>query len=239
MKEQKIIEGDCLEVMKTFADKSFDLVLTDPPYGLTRNKWDSQVELDELFRVGKTVVFTTKQPFTSEVIIKYRKLFRYELIWDKVRPSGFLDANRKPLPSHENILIFGNAKTYNPQFREGEATHSRGNMKKETTSNYGMYENRETKEPHKKYPKSVLQFIKPHPAIHPTQKPVELFEWLIRTYTNEEDTILDPFLGSGTTLIAAKRVNRSATGIEILPAYCRTAQDRLDATPSSLFAKQF
>ena len=236
-KEKDIINkvhcADCLGFMKTMPDNSVDLVLTDPPYGVTQNKEDIRVNLDELFRVGKSVIMTTQQPYTTEVISKYKKYFRYDLIWDKVLTSGFLNANRLPLRKHEIILVF-NSPVYNPQFSEGIALHSKGSSYKEKEPknlNYGKFKSIDDKRAGstKKYPTSILKFDKPHPSIarHRTEKPVALMEYLIQTYSDEGDTILDPFLGSGTTAVACRNLHRNFIGIEISEEYCKIARDRL------------
>ena len=232
MKLKHIYNGDCLEILKTFSDKSVDLILTDPPYGVTANKKDVVVDLDELFRVSKGVILTTQQPYTTEVIYKYRKCFRYDIIWDKILVSGFLNANRMPLRKHEIILVFGDV-SYFPQKTKGvDKIHSKGVQKENKQRNYGKHKSIDNRDKlgTLKHPTSIIQFQKPHPskAEHPTQKPVELFELLVKSYSKENDIILDPFLGSGTTAVACKQLNRNYIGIEISEKYCEIARRRLE-----------
>ena len=196
----KIYNMEAIEFMKQIDESVVDLVLCDLPYEVTQNDWDKKLKLKNFFqecwRVLKedgTIVLTSQQPFTTALINAEPKYFKYELIWDKIRTSGFLNANRMPLRSHENILVFyKKLGTYNPQFTQGEKSHSKGKMKTDVNNNYGDYGKIDNTEVHgnKKFPKSILAFIKPHPPIHPTQKPVELFEWLVKTYSNEGDLVL-------------------------------------------------
>jgi site-specific DNA-methyltransferase (adenine-specific) len=240
MEENKIYYGNCMEVLPEVEDKSVNLILCDLPYEITQNKWDTKLNLQELFkqywRVLKdngTIVLTASQPFTTALINSEPDNFRYELIWDKVRTSGFLNANRMPLRSHESILIFyKKLGTYNPQFVKGEKSHSKGKMKTDVNNNYGKYGKVDNSEVqgNKKFPKSIISFIKPHPPIHPTQKPIELFEYLIKTYTNEGDLVLDNCIGSGTTAVACKQTNRRFIGIENNQDYVNMANKRLNFT---------
>lgn len=213
-----------------------DLLLTDMPYGVTENKWDIEVDISSLFKIWWSllkekgnIVLTSQEPFTSKIVLDQPRYFRYDLIWDKIRTSGFLNANRQPLRSHEHILIFYRKfGVYNPQMVRGQKSHSRGRMAVGTSPNYGKYKNVDTAEIRGciNYPKSVLSFMKPHPAIHPTEKPVNLFQWLINTYSNPGDLVLDPFLGSGSTALACKKLGRRFIGYEIEERYCKIAADR-------------
>ena len=234
-----IKQGDCLELMLYIPDSSIDLILCDLPYGVTQNPKDKQIELEKLWKQYKriirergTIVLTSQFPFTIDLINSCPEMFRYDLIWDKVLSSGFLNANRMPLRTHEHILIFyKNLGTYNPQFIEGERSHSRGKMTNTGNNNYGEFEKVDnTKlQGNKKYPKSIISFTKPHPnkALHPTQKSVELFEWLINTYSNEEDTVLDNCMGVGTTGIACQNLKRRFIGYEIDEEYFKIAEKRI------------
>jgi len=232
----KVICGDCIDVMADMPDSCVDMVLCDLPYGLTQNKWDSAINLQELWplywhilRSKGLVVLTSQQPFTTTLINSQPLRFRYDLVWNKVRTSGFLNANRQPLRSHETILVFyRRAGTYNPQLTKGEPTHKRGNtLTAKITTNYGKHEHTPTREDSDmKYPKSIIEFIKPHPAVHPTQKPVELFAYLIKTYSNPGDLVLDNCIGSGTTAVAATRTGRHFVGIDIEEKYCEIAGSR-------------
>ena len=224
-----IYNGDCLEVMKEFRDNQFDLCLTDPPYGVTQNKSDIRVNLSPFINHLPSIVFS-QQPFTADLICTYEKQFKYELIWDKVLTSGFLNANNMPLRRHENILIFGNVK-YNPQKNIGTKNHTKGYpgvCKNENYGFYGFVDNAD-KLGKLKFPTSIIRFSKTHPSIskHRTEKPIDLMRWLIMTYSNKADTILDPFLGSGTTARACKDLGRKCIGIEISKEYCDIAVRRL------------
>lgn len=230
--------GDCLDGLPAVADGSVDMVFADLPYGVTRNPWDSEIDLDvifpELWRVLKedgVIVMTAQQPFTTTLIQHQRKAFRYDLVWDKVLVSAFLNANKQPLRSHESILVFYRRRpTYNPQKWKGEKNHSKKIHR--PTSNYGAHDFVDNSEilGEWKHPRSIITFRKPHPSIaeHPTQKPVELIEWLIRTFTNEGDTVLDPCLGCGTTILACKNAGRSCIGWENNPAYWEICKKKLE-----------
>jgi len=243
-----IICGDCLEVMPTLEDKSVDMVLADLPYGTTKLKWDSLIPLDklwgELSRITKddsALVFTSSQPFTTTLIASNIKRFRYEWIWCRKRPANFLTANYQPLKIHEDIAVFSQRPaTFTKQDR-----HMRYYPIKETIKHI-IYRNKETKSNvlsdyggfsgiipggrvyKDKHPKSIIEF-KSHNGsrYHPTQKPVALFEYLIRTYTNEGDTVLDPTAGSGTTAVACHKLNRHYICIEKEPEYCVIAEKRI------------
>lgn len=191
----QIILGDCLEVMARIADGCVDMVLCDLPYGVTQHEKDVILDLGELWRQYRrvikpnaAVVLTSQFPFSFELYQSNPKWFRYDLIWDKVLPSGHLNANRMPMRSHEHILVFYGAQpTYNPQFTEGDPLHGEGNAKGKsvTHENYGKWDRLDDrrKGSTQKHPRSVLKFQKPHPsrALHRTEKPVDLFEWLKRT----------------------------------------------------------
>ena len=223
MENYQLINGDCLEEMKNISDKSIDMILCDLPYGTTKNKWDCIIPFDKLWeqynRVIKdngAIVLFGNGIFTAELIISNKKMWRYNLVWDKVLPSGFLNAKKMPMRNHEDVCVFyKKLPTYNPQMWIGEECHSRGNVIGKSqkdfsrNTNYGDFNAVET-EGNLKYPKSILTFSKPHPSIsiHPTQKPVELLEWLIKTYTNEGETVLDNCMGSGSTVVACVNTNR-------------------------------
>lgn len=233
----KLIQADYKNV--DIATNSVDLIICDPPYGETQNEWDktNQKMVDELFqffnRVKKDasaiIMFGQKQ-FAAH--LKLRNQFRYDLIWEKDRPTGFLNANRMPLRNHEEILLFyDELPTYNPQKWRGEENHSKGNKEwgkiDESNNNYGDFKLQQTPlGTDKKHPRSVLKFSKPHPPIHPTQKPVDLYEWLIKSFSNQGDLILDPMSGSGTAVVAAINTGRDYICIERDPEYFDIAKER-------------
>ena len=235
----KLYNGDCLEVMKNIPDKSVDMILCDLPYNVTRNKWDVLIPFDALWeqynRIIKdngTIVLFAQGMFTSDLMQSNRKHWRYNLIWEKDRPSGFLNAKRMPLRNHEDICVFyKKSPTYNPQMWEGKPSHSVGKAKGENTcknnNNYGNFAIVE-REGNLKYPRSVLKFDRPHPPIHPTQKNVELCEWLVKTYTNENEVVLDNCMGSGTTGVACVNTNRKFIGIELDNNYFNIASKRIE-----------
>jgi site-specific DNA-methyltransferase (adenine-specific) len=239
-----LYHGDCLEVMAGLPAQSFDAVISDPPYGSTNCAWDSPIpfapmwtELKRLIKPRAAIVLFGSQPFTSALVMSNPKMFGYEIIWDKKLSTGYLDANRKPLKRHENILFFYEGRTtYNPIMRKG-AVRAKGGMKAPSPiyskSNSTLKFNSDDY-----YPTSILEIGNTErEGLHPTQKPLPLMEYLIRTYTNEGDTILDFTAGSGTTLRAAKNLGRRAVGIEKEADYCAVCVDRLapkfeDAIPA-------
>lgn len=238
----KLLQGDCLELMKDIPDKSVDLILADLPYQTTKNKWDLMIPLEPLWKQYKriikdngAIVLFGQGKFTAEMMLSEPKLHRYNLIWDKVLSSGFLNANRMPLRSHEDIMVFyKRLPQYNPQKTKGEPNNSKGKPKQNENNNYGHFEFVDNKDElgGMKHPKSILIFEKPHPSIsiHPTQKPVALLEYLIKTYTNEGDTVLDNVMGSGSTGVACLNTNRNFVGIELDEDYFEIAKERIEKT---------
>ena len=233
-----LMKGDCLERMKEIPDGSVDLILTDPPYGTTACKWDSIIPLElmwgELKRIIKpngAIVMTASQPFTSMLVMSNLGMFKYELIWEKDKPSDFAVAKFKTMKYHETVLIFTNGRaTYNPQMVIGKPNHSVGKgirrKNNESGANTATVSN---KTDGLKHPKSVLKINRESKPIHPTQKPVALMEYLIKTYSNEDETVLDFTMGSGTTGVACKNLNRKFIGIEKDETYFKIAQDRIAA----------
>jgi site-specific DNA-methyltransferase (adenine-specific) len=223
-----IYNCDCLEALKLIKSQSIDLVLTDPPYGTTSNEWDNVVDFwSELKRIckGGFIVFSS-QPYTTDLINSNRKDFKYCWIWNKEMTGNFAIAKYQPLKVHEEVCIFGDVK-YNPIMRKGKARYKGGSFK--GNSNTGNLKS-EKHFSEDYYPTSILQFNNAGNrsiSEHPTQKPVELISYLIKTYSNENDTILDPFLGSGTTAVACKQLKRNFIGIEISQKYCDIANQRL------------
>lgn len=240
--------GDCLQEMNHIEDKSVDMILTDLPYGvLNKNnpsaKWDSIVPLDLLWNQYKrlikdngAIVLFGQGMFTAQVMMSNPRWWRYNLVWDKELTTGFLNAHRMPLRSHEDIMVFYNKlPTYNPQMTEGKPLHARGNAyksKDNTNRTYGDFEPTEDvrKGSTEKFPKSVLHFPKPHPStvLHSAQKPVPLLEWLIKTYTNEGEIVLDSCMGVGSTGIACKNTNRDFIGIELDSKFFEIAKKSLE-----------
>ena len=238
----KVILGDCLEVMPTIPDKSIDMILCDLPYGTTACKWDTVIPFvplwenyRRLIKDSGAVVLTASQPFTSMLVMSNVKMFKYEWIWEKNKASDFINANYRTMKIHENILVFspGNAAPkctnkmqYNPQgliLKDGVKTR-RGSLGigRDRDSQQGQYVSKATS-----YPTSILKISGESNTIHPTQKPVALFEYLIKTYTNEGDLVLDNCIGSGTTAVACKNLNRHFIGIELSQEYCNIAEKRL------------
>ena len=239
----KIYNEDCLEGMKKINDKSIDMILCDLPYGTTQNKWDSIIPLDRLWeqyeRVIKgdgAIVLTSMQPFTSKLISSNMKLFKYEIIWDKKLSTGFLNAKKQVLRRHENILIFYKKQcTYNPQMTAGKP-YDKG-ISYDESSNYGkQVPVRLLNETGDRYPTSIIEFSNAdrRNKQHPTQKPTSLFEYLIKTYTNENEIILDNCMGSGTTAIACINTNRNYIGFEKDTTYFEIAKKRIGDIQNSI-----
>lgn len=235
--------------MKEIPDKSIDMILCDLPYGTTRCKWDSVIPFESLWgqynRIIKdngAVLLFSAQPFTSELIMSNRKCFRYEIIWEKTQPTGFLNAKRMPLRNHENIVVFyRKLPTYNPIKHKAKNPKTIGRKKVNGTqakqyNSYitGKYEWTETGE---RMPTDVIKFSNWNGARfgdiskavkHPTTKPVPLLEYLIKTYTNEGETVLDNCMGSGSTGVACVNTGRDFIGIELQDEYFQIAKDRIE-----------
>lgn len=233
----KLLQGDCLEVMKDISDKSVDMILCDLPFGTTGCKWDSVIPFDDLWAVYKriikdngAIILFGSEPFTSALIQSQIELFRYDLIWDKQRGCDFLNANRKPLKSHENIIVFyKKSPTYNKQYWFSTPYKKNNGDKKQPPSVYHDSYNVDTESVDgKRNPLSIISFPRDGNRVHPTQKPVALCEYLIKTYTNEGDTVLDNCMGSGTTGVAALNTNRNFIGIELNEEYFNIAKKRIE-----------
>ena len=233
-----LMQGDCLERMKEIPDGSVDMVLADPPYGTTACKWDSIIPLEpmweQLKRVIKpngAIVMTASQPFTSALVMSNLKMFRQALVWKKNVASNFLNANRMHLCRHEDVLIFyGRRPAFNKQYGSGPAYIMRRNGADDTGDCYGAIGKRaDTLNNGKRNPISVLEFDR-EVGLHPTQKPVALMEYLIKTYTNEGETVLDFTMGSGSTGVACKNTGRNFIGIELDENYFNIAKDRIHET---------
>ena len=241
----KIYNEDCLEGMKRIPDGIVDCIVCDLPYGVLNKKnvnaqWDIIIPFEPLWeqyeRITKdnaAIILFAQGMFTARLMMSNPKHWRYNLIWQKRgRCSGFLNAKKMPLREHEDIVVFyRKLPTYNPQMTKcepHERNHSRGRQEKEHTNRcYGNFGKSDDIITDLKYPKSILNFKRPHPQVHPTQKPVSLIQYLIRTYSNEGDTILDNCMGSGTTAIACIREKRNFIGFETNPEYYDVCRNRI------------
>lgn len=244
MTENKILHGDCLELMKDIPDGSIDMILCDLPYGTTQNKWDSVLPLDLLWQQYERIiadngciVLTADGIFTGALIMSNPKWFKYKLIWDKKSTSGFLNAKKMPLRRHEDILIFAKGKTtYNPIMEERGNPRKKGGYVGGNKGTYGSYKE-DVKFNNEYYPTSIIEISNANQKAkqHPTEKPVALFEYLIKTYTNEGDTVLDNCAGSGTTGVACLNTNRKYILIEKEEKYFEIIKKRIAdrlSTPS-------
>ena len=233
-----LLHGDCLEKMAEIPDGSVDMVLADPPYGTTACKWDSIIPLEPMWehlkRVIKpngAIVMTASQPFTTTLIASNMNDFKYCWYWKKNRATGVLNAKKQPLRNVEDICVF-NVKQYNPQGLVEYNKPSR-NGKKDSEV-YGNGQTNTYNQEWTNYPKQILEFDSVQRVRHPTQKPVALMEYLIKTYTNEGETVLDFTMGSGTTGVACINTNRNFIGIEKNLSYFNLATDRIHASQPPL-----
>ena len=233
-----LLQGDCLELMKTLPDASVGLILTDPPYGITANKWDVMPDLaawwQEAHRVCTgAIVMTAGQPFASQVVVSNIKRFKHEWIWRKSMGSNFINTCREPFKEHESVLVFAQGKwAYNAQreARRGTgATRTRGaSNTKSNSGNYRAFERIANEPMPDRLPSSVQEFNVER-GLHPTQKPLTLFRYLVQTYSNAGDTVLDCYMGSGTCGAACVELSRDFIGMELDPAYFAIAQRRIEA----------
>ena len=255
----KLIHGDCLVEMKNIPDKGVDMILCDLPYEVLHKnnphaQWDRIIPFDKLWeqyeRIIKdngAIVLFAQGMFTAKLMMSNPKIWRYNLVWDKCRVTGFLNSNRMPMRCHEDICVFYKSlPTYNPQYTDGEPNHSRGNgAHNNGNSCYGKYDADYYKKGKvyekvgkvdstvpdgKKLPKSIISIRKEHErtVLHPTQKPVALLEWLIKTYTDEGQIVLDNTMGSGSTGVACINTNRDFIGIELNEEYFKIAEKRIN-----------
>ena len=236
-----LFNGDCLEIMKTLPDKSVDMVLTDPPYGTTACKWDTVIPLEEMWNELKRVTkpagiicLTSTQPFTTAIISSNLDMFKYCWYWRRSKVSGFMQAKRKPLNVIEDVVVFSRASmsanhgmhgTYNPQgvsetTVDVEYSGFREQLGQRKPKKYTQVQTG--------YPVQILEFPSEGKTVHPTQKPVALLEYLIKTYTNEGETVLDFTMGSGSTGVAAKNLGRDFIGIELDKTYYEIAYKRIN-----------
>jgi site-specific DNA-methyltransferase (adenine-specific) len=231
-KKTCLFHGDCLDIMKRINSNSIDLILCDLPYGVTKNKWDIIIPFDRLWaeynRIIKdngAIILFGSQPFTTLLISSNMKYFRYSLVWEKNKFSDFLNSKRKPMKTNEDICIFYKKQpTYNIQYWYStpyERWNSQSAVDKQT--NYGSHKKNVAKSDGKRLPTTVLKFNRVERPKHPTQKPVDLLEWLIKSYTNENENVLDNCMGIGSTGIAAKNLSRNFVGIELDENYYKQA----------------
>jgi site-specific DNA-methyltransferase (adenine-specific) len=229
---------DCLEGMKLIPDKSIDMILCDLPYGTTQCKWDTIIPFEPLWgqyeRIIKddgAIVLTASQPFTSALIMSNANLFRYEIIWKKNNITNFWFVKKQIGKCHENICVFYKKQpVYNPQMTQGKPYKKTNHRRTENTQGERVTEKKEINNKGVRYPKSVLEFANEAKkgSVHPTQKPVALFEYLIKTYTNENDIVLDNCIGSGTTAVACELNNRKWIGFETEQKYIDITNKRLE-----------
>ena len=241
LSEYTLYQGDCLDIMAGMAAQSVDMVMADPPYGITDCAWDTVIPLDamwaQLKRVIKpngAIVMTASQPFTSALVMSNVAMFRYQWVWEKNKATGHLNAKKRPLVSHEDVVVFSKAPTnYFPQglVEKETPTISKGDRGHKGIGSSGDCYGAATKDAvqtHGNYPRSVIEFpVDIKAEFHPTQKPIALMEYLIRTYTNPGETVLDFTMGSGTTGVAAANTGRRFIGIEMEASYFAAAQARI------------
>jgi site-specific DNA-methyltransferase (adenine-specific) len=257
----KVIQGDCLEIMPEIPDESIDMILCDLPYGTTQNKWDSVIDLKELWshyvRIIKNngaIVLTSQGLFTAKLILSNEKLFKYKIVWIKSKSTNFLNAKKQPLRKHEDICVFYKKQpVYHPQMTNGDA-YDKGLRKDQFTGSYGDFKPKHVKSNGERYPSDIIYFEEQFTddiiyvktaesegaVLHPTQKPVELGRYLIKTFTNPGDIVLDNACGSGSFLLSAMLENRQFIGIEknedvllhkVKPVdYIRICTDRIQET---------
>jgi site-specific DNA-methyltransferase (adenine-specific) len=237
--KRELYYGDCLDIMNNIDDESIDMIFADLPYNITKNKWDIIIDpiklwkqYERIIKSNGIIILTASQPFTSLMVNSNLKLFKYSLVWQKTTPTGHLNAKKMPMRIHEDILIFyKNPPTYNPQKTTGHirkvstANHKRNSKKTTNYNEHGLtgYDSTE------RYPTSILTFAtdKQKSSLHPTQKPVSLLEYLIKTYTNEGDIVLDNVAGSGTTGVACDNLNRQFILIEKELEYVEIIKNRI------------
>ena len=235
MKINKIYNEDCLEGMKGIADGSIDMILCDLPYGVVRCKWDTVIPFEPLWEQYKRVVkpngaivLTASQPFTSALVMSNPRMFKYDWCWQKPKGTGHLNAKKQPMRDKEDICVFYASQcTYNPQMTSGMPYKNKAGKTK--SSCYGDYKDFRYDNVGKRYPKQVIKFgVVERGTLHPTQKPVALFEYLIKTYTNPGELVLDNCMGSGTTAIACMNTGRNFIGFEMDKGYYDIACKRIE-----------
>ena len=244
----RLFEGDCLEYMKEIPDGSVDMILCDLPYGMTQNKWDSYIPLDKLWeqynRIIKTngaIVLTSNGVFTAKLILSQPNIYKYKWVWEKSKPTNFLNAKKQPLRKHEDVWVFYKKQpVYHPQMTKGEP-YDKGKRKNQQCGNYGDFESVHVASDGERYPTDII-YVKTAesegPVLHPTQKPIELGRYMVRTYTNPGDIVLDNTFGSGSFLVAALMEGRNFIGIEKnedVALFKREEIDYIDVAKKRLF----
>ena len=244
----RLFEGDCLEYMKEIPDGSVDMILCDLPYGMTQNKWDSYIPLDKLWeqynRIIKTngaIVLTSNGVFTAKLILSQPNIYKYKWVWEKSKPTNFLNAKKQPLRKHEDVCVFYKKQpVYHPQMTKGEP-YDKGKRKNQQCGNYGDFESVHVASDGERYPTDII-YVKTAesegPVLHPTQKPIELGRYMVRTYTNPGDIVLDNTFGSGCFLVAALMEGRNFIGIEKnedVALFKREEIDYIDVAKKRLF----
>ena len=219
-----LYEADCLECMKSIPDESIDMILCDLPYGMTQNNWDCYIPLDELWaqysriiKLNGAIILTSQGLFTARLIMSQPKLYKYKWVWEKSKPTNFLNAKKQPLRKHEDVCVFYKKQpTYHPQMTQGEP-YDKGVRKDQLSGSYGDFQPVHVQSNGERYPTDII-YVKTAECegnvVHPTQKPVELGRYLIRTYSNPGDIVLDNTFGSGSFLVAALMEGRNFIGIE-------------------------
>ncbi len=236
MSEIQLYKGDCLEIMKSIPDKSIDMILCDLPYGKTKCKWDKIIPFSQLWELyeriikpNRAIILFGSEPFSSKLRLSNLKWYKYDWVWDKVKPSGHLNAKIMPMQQQENIMVFGNGKLqYYPIMIPQKHRISKNYI--QTKSDIYGKEVTVERVTTAKYPKSIISFSNASQKgkLHPNQKPIALLEYLIKTYTNEGETVLDNCMGSGSTGMACKNTNRNFIGIEIDETYFSTAKSIIE-----------
>lgn len=240
----RIYNEDCLEGMKRIPDGSVDCVICDLPYGMTNNSWDSVIpllplwsEYERIIKANGAIILFGQSLFTAELICSNKAMYRYTLIWEKTRAGGFLNARRMPLQCHEDIAVFyKKLPTYNPQMEEGKA-YSKKQVSNGDYGNYGKFERTGHVLVNEglRYPRSIIKLANANNnSLHPTQKPLDLIRYLVRTYTNKDETVLDNCMGSGTTAVACIKERRHFIGFETDKGYFDIANKRIDEARKAL-----
>ena len=231
-----LYNGDCLEIMKNIPDGSVDMILCDPPYGTTACKWDSVIpfepmweQLHRIIKPNGAICLFGSEPFSSALRMSNIKHFKYDWIWEKTLCSNFLCLKKQPAKNYESICVFYEKQpTYNPQMREGKPYRDKVRKKSSNQQVFGVKTTKAIDNKGTRYPNQIICFSNGNnKRIHPTQKPVALLEYLIRTYTNEGETVLDFTMGSGSTGVACVNTGRDFIGIELDPGYFKIAEERI------------